>query len=150
MGAIFEFPTNAGFNQSNMLTHTQAIGNPITLLAHDSYINQLFIHENNDHVAIRVSNFDKYPDIQVSWLSVSRLWINKISILPHIPDYYFVFSKATYISLKANARGSNTIAFRLGKSANQSILGYLVMGSYADHMGGGGPGLLHGAVVPPP
>lgn len=150
MGAIFEFTAGQGFNKDDLRTETTALGNVITFLAHDSQIEQLFAYQNNKHIAIRVMDYGDMANVRVSWLSVSRLWIDKISILPHIPDYYFILSEAVYDSLKAKARGSNTIAFRLGKNENRPITAHLVMGSYTDFIGGGGGGLLHGAKVPSP
>jgi hypothetical protein len=149
MGGFYEFKAS-GFIKNDLRDETQALGTVITFLAHDSYLKQLFAHEENNYVAIRVTDFESYPDSRVSWLSVSKQWIDKISILPNVVDYYFILSKDTYISMKSVAFGSNSISFRLGKNDHDgSIVAYVVIGKYSDYEGGGTTGLLHGARVPP-
>lgn len=151
MGALFEFPADMGFDPDDLQTEALRLnGTVITFLAHDSYMQQLFANEGNNHVAIKITDFDKYPNSRASWLSVSRTWINLVKNRPNLKDYYFVLSKNLYDQLKDNTFSGNTISFRLGKRLNDSIVGYLVYGAYEDSTGGGGGGLLHGAVVPPP
>ena len=151
MGAFFEFTSGQGFSPETMTLETANLGNEIIYIAHDTYLKQLFAFEGNKFIAIRVTDFDKFPDAKVSWLSVSQLWITKVSQLPFIADNYFILSESVYDDLKSQAFGSNTIAFRLVKDLNDNqIAAYLVMGSYSDHEGGAGDGLLHGARVPAP
>lgn len=142
-------------DRSTLLEETDALvidkpgfNEVVPYLAHDTHIRQLFADSENKNLVIRVSNFDKYPHAQVSWLSVSQQWIDKISILPHHQDYYFVLSEEVYKSLTPPA--SNSVAFFLGKNDKNAILGYLIFGEFNEIEGGGGGGLLHGAVVPPP
>ena len=147
---FFEFLPDLGFNPDQQRADSSNLNTTvIAYLAHDSYMKQLFANEGNGFVVIKVSDFDKYPNARVSWLSVSKTWVNLVKNRPNLKDYYFVISEEVYNKLKANAPLGNTISFRLGKSQAGTIVAYLIYGTYNDFRGGGGTGLLHGAKVPP-
>ncbi len=143
MNNFFEFTPGPRPRRSDVQVNTDAI-----FLAHDSYLNLLFDFEDNNNIAIRVREFEKFPNVKVSWLSVSSQWISSIQLKPHPDEYHFILSKQTYTTMRQNAPG-NAASFRVRKSEDGSILVFFTLGSYTDITGGGGTGLLHGAKVPP-